>query len=418
MIVEAHADSAEGPRLVGTIYSHRRRGVESATFTYDPGWIGSPVAYPLEPALPLRAGTFATPIGRPLFGCFADSAPDRWGRFLIRRRERRRAERAESTARSFGEMDVLLGVRDDLRQGALRFRQSGSTAFAAPAEQGVPALIDLPRLLAASERVEADTQSDDDLELLVGAGSSLGGARPKAHVATGGGRLALAKFPSRAADEWDVPAWEWVALGLAAVAGVAVPTIELISVAGRRVLVVERFDRSGDHRIGFLSAMTMLEAQDGDTRSYLEIADALTTRSPDPDADLLELWRRIALSVLISNTDDHLRNHGFLHAGGDRWRLAPAFDLNPNPEPGARHLRTAIGFDETAARVDLLLEVAGEFRLTRPRALAVLDEVDRAVAGWRARARSAGIARHEIDAMAQAFEHDQRDAARMLIKAG
>jgi serine/threonine-protein kinase HipA len=359
----------------GRLYSHRRRGAESASFSYDDRYLADPQAYALDPALPVVSGTLQTAVGRPLFGAFADSLPDRWGRTLIQRAERARAKAAATAPRTMTELDLLLGVRDDLREGALRFRQDDASPFLAPEGSGVPVLTDLPELLDIAARVETDAADYDELSRLVRAGSSLGGARPKAHVLDRDGRVAIAKFPSVSADRWDVMAWEKVALDLARNAGITVPGSQLIRLGRRHVLVVDRFDRRGQVRVGYASALTMLEAADGQQRSYLEIAEVIEERSPAATADLRQLWRRIALSILISNTDDHLRNHGFLHDRGESWTLSPAFDINPDPRPGPKYLSTAIDFAETRASAETLLSVADYFRLNQGEALSVLGEV-------------------------------------------
>jgi serine/threonine-protein kinase HipA len=212
-------------------------------------------------------------------------------------------------------------------------------------------------------------------------------------------------------------AWEKVALDLAQDAGVTIPDSQLIRVGDRHVLIVERFDRRGAVRIGYASAMTMLETADRDQRSYLEIAAAVEERSPAATAELRQLWRRIAFSVLISNTDDHLRNHGFLHQHGESWSLSPAFDLNPNPAPGPKDLSTAIDFDDTRASVTTLLRVADFFRLDASGALAVLAEVTRATANWRRVAASHGLTPRDLDDIELAFEHAEAEHARTLTKA-
>ena len=389
--------------LAGTLYSHRGRGTESATFTYAAEFLAHPGAYALDPAVPLRSGASHTRLGQALFGAMTDSAPDRWGRTLIARSEARAAREEGRTARSLGEIDLLLGVRDDLRHGALRFRV-GDGPFLAEEALGVPALTDLPALLDLAARAEDDSASLDDLRRLVRVGSSLGGARPKAHVLDEGGRIAIAKFPSARSDTWNVMAWEKVALDLAERAGIDVPASRLLDLAGRRVLVVDRFDRTADHRrIGYASAMTMLEASDGDQRSYLEIADVVERVSLRATEELVQLWRRIVFSVLIANTDDHLRNHGFLHVRGDSWRLSPAFDLNPDPSPGQKYLSTAIDGSDTAASVGLALAVAPYFRLSPQAARDVLRDVVAAVSRWQQVAKQHGLADVEIEQMAPAF---------------
>jgi serine/threonine-protein kinase HipA len=414
--VEVYVATGEQNLLAGRMYTHRRRGVESASLVYNDRYLADPGAYALDPALPLVTWTLQTPVGRALFGAFADSSPDRWGRTLIQRAERARAKAAGTAPRSMSEMDLLLGVRDDLRQGALRFRLNEQGPFLATEKSGVPALTDLPALLDIAARAERDTADYEDLERLLRAGSSLGGARPKVHVLDTAGRVAIAKFPSDSSDTWNVMAWEKVALDLARDARVTVPDSQLIRIGDRNVLVIDRFDRRGTTRIGYASAMTMLEASDGDQRSYLEIAEVIEQRSTVVAAELRQLWRRIAFSILISNTDDHLRNHGFLHERGDSWMLSPAFDLNPNPQPGSKDLSTAIDYTDTRASVDALMSVAAYFRLEASDALEVLAEVTRAVTRWRTVAKSHGLLQHDLDAMEPAFEYAEGERARALTK--
>ncbi len=402
--VEVHVECGDRIVQAGVLYSHRGRGTESATFTYVDRYVSDPDAYALDPVLPVGLGRYQTPLGRSLFAAFSDCAPDRWGRMLLHKLEGRRAATEGTATRALGEMDLLLGVRDDLRQGALRLRTDGP--FLAVDSDGVPAMAQLPELLDLANRAEQapETVPDADLCRLVHAGSSLGGARPKAHVMAPDGRIAIAKFPSGAHDTWDVMAWEKVALDLAGDSGIDVPPSQLVRIAGRSVLIIDRFDRRGNERIGYVSALTMLEAADGEQRSYLEIAEVIETRSVDSTDELAQLWRRIAFSVFISNTDDHLRNHGFLHASGDAWMLSPAFDLNPNPDPGPKHLSTAIGA-ETEATLDNVLRIASSFRLGSAAAAAILDEIGEAVGRWRQVADRCGLSQSAIDAMAPAFEH-------------
>jgi serine/threonine-protein kinase HipA len=395
--------------LAGRLWSHRRGRAESATFAYASSYLSHEGAYPLDPALPLTAGQHQTPADREIFGAFSDCAPDRWGRMLIGRRQRKLA--GQSTAPSLGEVDYLLGVRDDLRQGALRFRDPAAGVFLADERGAVPQLIDLPRLLDLADRAERDVASEEELAILLRGGSSLGGARPKAHVVGRDGRVAIAKFPRAEGDEWDVIGWEGVALELAREGGIETPRAVLHRFADRRVLVVERFDRLGETRVGYASAMTMLEAKDGEERSYLDLAEVVEAESERATADLQELWRRAAFSVLISNTDNHLRNHGFLHRGAAGWELSPAFDLNPDPQPGLKLLSTGIDGRSNALDLRLLLEVAGLFRLTDEDARRIVSEVSAATAGWREAARRVGLDRDSIARMTPAFEHDSGQLA-------
>jgi serine/threonine-protein kinase HipA len=414
--VDVVVDIAGEDVPAGRMWSHRRAAVESATFAYDSAYLARPGAYELDPALPLVAGQQQTPADRGLFAAFSDCAPDRWGRRLIDRAEEHRIERDGGTPRSRGEIDYLLGVRDDLRQGALRFRSPETGAYLADEHTGVPQVVELPKLLHAAERLERDEASETELRELLRGGSSLGGARPKAHVLGDHGRVAIAKFPSPVHDDWDVMRWEAVALDLARKAGIDVPRSELHVIDGRPVLIVDRFDRDGERRIGYVSAMTMLEAVDGDSGwSYVDIAGVIETLSPAASKDLRELWRRIAFTVLISNTDDHLRNHGFLRASSAGWSLSPAFDLNPDPRPGVKYLNTAIDDGAPEARIDTLMRVADLFRIGDAQARDVLGEVVQATTGWREAAAEHGISGTEIDRMVRAFEHEQTAAARAVV---
>jgi serine/threonine-protein kinase HipA len=265
-------------------------------------------------------------------------------------------------------------------------------------------------LLAAAERVGSDSESEEDLLLLLAPGSSLGGARPKASVRDRDGTLAIAKFPDEG-DEIDAVRWEALALTLASRAGIEVPSWR-VEMATRPILLLRRFDRAGGVRIPFLSAMSMLGAEDRETRSYLEFVDALRQHGASPRADMHALWRRIVFNVLVSNTDDHLRNHGFLHDGPAGWRLAPAYDLNPVPtDLKPRVLSTAIDLDDGTASLGLALEVADYFELDGREARAIAAEVGQAVATWRTEARALGASPPEIDRMSSAFEHtDLQDA--------
>jgi serine/threonine-protein kinase HipA len=412
--VEVFVQIAGQDVFAGRLWSHQRRAVESATFTYADEYLQRD-GYALDPALPLSAGYHQTRVGQALFGAFTDCSPDRWGRGLINRAEKARARRDGGAARHFAEIDYLLGVRDDMRQGAMRFRHPNRDAFVASEEVGIPPLIELSRLLNASARLERDEATDEDLRMLLRGGSSLGGARPKAHVIDSGGHAAIAKFPSVSGDEWDVTAWEAVAIELARGAGIRVPPAQLHQIDGKSVLVVGRFDREAARRIGYVSAMTMLEAKDGDQRSYLEIAEVIEAQSPIARDDLRELWRRIAFSILISNTDDHLRNHGFLRTVSAGWELAPAFDLNPDPRPGPKHLSTAIEVDD-AASIENLMDVAGYFRVDAGHAREILSDVLDATSRWRQVADQVGFARTATADMAPAFEHAQAREAQRIAR--
>lgn len=399
--------------VAGTLWIHERGG-QTATFRYADAYLASPDSYAIDPALPKSSGVFHTPPGKAMFNAFADSAPDRWGENLMRRAERERTRATTQTPRALVMADFLLGVRDDVRQGAIRFRQPGTSHYHSQHEHAVPRLIELPKLLRAIDHLDAENPADRDLVDLIEAGSSLGGARPKAAVIDAAGRLAIAKFPRTGSDEWDVAGWEEVQLRLARHAGLSVAESELATIAGRHVLIVDRFDRRNAGRTGFTSALTMLEASDGDQRSYLEIAEAIELHSPRPTADLRELYRRVVFSILTANTDDHLRNHAFLRERRG-WALSPAYDLNPNPHSTGR-LSTAIDLDDPTASVETALSVCGYFRLSSADARTLITNIEHATASWQQEAVALGLPRQQLDLMTGAYENPQRQAARALAE--
>ena len=405
--------------LVGRLWSRMRNGRESASFEYDQTWLENPQRFALEPALALMPASFHTPPGKVLFGAIGDSAPDRWGRTLMRRIEHQRSEREKETPRTLSEADFLLLVDDEARQGALRFKIAPEAPFMATGDGlRIPPLVELPRLLSASGRVESNDEDEEDLRLLIAPGSSLGGARPKACIRDKDGHLALAKFPSRQ-DDVHVVLWEGVTLSLAKKAGIDVSDWRIEKIAGKCVLLVRRFDRVKGGRIAFLSAMSMLDANDNETRSYLEIADAIRQHGAATKADLVQLWRRIVFNVLVSNTDDHLRNHGFLYVDHEGWRLSPAYDLNPTPvDVRPRILHTSINLDDPAASIDYALETAEYYGLEPADVKSIVLEVAHAVSGWREEAVRLGIAEHEINRMASAFIHEDLEKALHLAQKG
>lgn len=411
---EVHVDLYGRLHPVGLARSNRVRGNETILFEYDPAWLKDAERFSLEPALPITRGAFAPPAGLSTFGSIGDSAPDTWGRRLMQRSERRSAERDGRAVRTLTESCYLLGVADETRLGALRFRWVGEEPFQAPIRAGVPALIDLGRLLQVTERILRDEETDEDLQLIFAPGSSLGGARPKASVIDQHGHLSIAKFPKET-DEYSMETWEEIALRLAGQAGIVTPYHELIDVAGKKVMLSRRFDRDGTMRIPFLSAMAMMGARDGERGSYPEIVDALAEHGAQGKTDAHALYRRVVFSVLISNVDDHLRNHGFLWRGKPGWSLSPAYDLNPVPiDIKARVLTTNIDLDEGTCSVDLLEEASEFFALTLAQARAIIKDVATVTATWREIAKSVGARSAEINRMASAFEHDDLKRALAL----
>ncbi len=398
--------------LAGRLWVHSKGSAQSASFEYDEGWITGNY-FALEPALQVGPGPYHTATGRALFSAIGDSAPDRWGRTLLGRRERLQAKEEGSTPRTLLEIDYLLGVSDFTRQGALRFKREQGGPFLAEGGEDVPPFLEIGRLLEAAERVSADHETREDLHLLLAPGSSLLGSRPKASVRGRDGQLMIAKF-NRPDDGYDVGRWEGVAMRLAEMAGLNVASWAVERIGGRTVLLMRRFDRRRETRIPFLSAMSMLEAADGETRSYTEIADVLRLHSASTTKDLHELWRRLVFTVLISNTDDHLRNHGFLYDGEQGWRLSPAYDLNPVPtDIRPRILSTAIiqGEDRSAS-MDLAFMAAPHFGIKSGEAKEIAREVGRTVGKWWDTARKSGASERECDRMATAFEHDDLAAVR------
>ncbi len=393
---------------VGKLWFHLRKARESASFEYDKKWLEHPEKFSLEPALKLTEGAFHTTERMSLFGAIGDSAPDRWGRLLMRRAETARAKIENRASTTLFEIDYLLGVNDEARQGALRFSQEPleSTFLKPKHPMSIPPLLYLPKLLSATERFIEHDESAEDLKLLLAPGSSLGGARPKALVRDQNGSLAIAKFP-RKDDEFNVVLWEALALSLASKAGIRVSSWHLEYVLEKPVLLIKRFDRNKEERIPFLSAMSMLGAQDNEQHSYIEMAYALAQNGAAPEEDMAELWRRIIFSIMISNTDDHLRNHGFLYERSKGWRLSPAYDMNPTPiEVKARVLTTAIDFDDSSASLETALKVAQHFRLSKEKASMIIKEVADAVKQWKKVASALGLSKHECGRMSSAFEYE------------
>lgn len=388
----------------GTAYFHRRRSALSTTFTYDPAWLADRRSFALDPSLPLVSGSHATE-GLP--GSFEDCSPDRWGRNLITRRARATARQQRGAPPSLSEIDYLLSVSDHTRQGALRFRIDGADEFLAH-DREVPRLIELPRLLRAAETVAHD--SDDDYEavqVLLDAGTgSLGGARPKATVRSDQGRLLIAKFPHHH-DQWDIAVWEKTALDLAEMAGVRVPERSLVPIGPGSTLLLARFDRAGEGlRIPYISALTLMSGRDGDSYDYADLATELTEFGAGDNAELEALFRRVVVSVAIHNTDDHLRNTGFLR-GPDGWRLSPVFDINPNPDLGGRR-QTAIGSAETVAdEPEGLMHLAEWCHLDPAEARQIVAEVLDAMATWKEVAARNGASAKEVDRFSDVFEHER-----------
>jgi serine/threonine-protein kinase HipA len=390
--IEVHLGSDEASIRVGTAFVNYRRGTVTTNFNYDASYLRREDAWEISPDLPIIERLAVTE-GLP--GAISDTAPDRWGRNLIAKRLHAQAKAQGRPDATITDVDYLLEVSDYTRQGALRYTVGRSQFLATGSE--VPKLLELPLLLDAAELVSRDEVSEDSMaavKILLDAGSgSLGGARPKASVRDGD-RLLIAKFPHHS-DEWDVMAWEKTALDLAEVCGIRTPKRRLISVTGRSVLLLERFDRVGESRCPFVSAMTLVKGKDGETRDYIEIAEALADLGSNVKSDLIELWRRIAFSIAINNSDDHLRNHGFLRIGSG-WTLSPVFDVNPNPDATAPR-STSINFESDPSRtLEALFEAAPIFGLPASQASDIWSDVRAGVNGWRSVAKLNKISEREM----------------------
>lgn len=389
---------------VGALRHSRTRSALDAAFSYDAAWLAN-ARVVLDPLLGDFEGDQRPPRGA-LFGIFADTTPDRWGRTLLQRREAHAARREGRAARLLDEWDYLVGVRDDLRMGALRLRDDEE--FVAPgAAGGIPVFARLRDLQYHADRVENDREAspaDEDAEtaLLLAPGSSLGGARPKGVFTHEDGHPWIAKFPS-ASDQRDMGAWEYVLNRLAAQCAIPVPETQLLELLGRhRTFCARRFDRVNGQRRLFASAMTLTGKRDGDEASYLDLVEAIEDLG-DPrrlDDDLAQLFRRAVFAVLTAHRDDHLRNHGFLHTGRG-WTLAPAFDLNPIPEK-KEHTLTFDG-DSAAPDLDVVRSTAELYRLKTVEADAIVQEVRSALRAWRDVARATKLSRDAIDLMGTAI---------------
>ncbi|MGE0526096.1 MAG: type II toxin-antitoxin system HipA family toxin [Bdellovibrionales bacterium] len=400
-----------GGQKIGVLSSMVTRGKEIFSFSYDESWLKSKSALVLDPTLQLFTGEQFNQSEKSNFGMFLDSAPDRWGRVLQKRREAIRARAEKRAEQILYESDYLLGVHDEHRMGALRFKTTASGPFLdAQDEMAAPPFASLRDLEVAAGAIENDQALDDPeiekwVRMLIAPGGSLGRARPKASVVDESAQLWIAKFPSRD-DRMDTGLWEYLVYQLAKDAGIEVSEAQAKVFRGpQHTFLTKRFDRTRERaRIHFASAMTMLGKADGagaeDGTSYFEIIEFLQTCGARVDQDLLQLWRRIVFYMCVSNTDDHLCNHGFLLTEKG-WILSPAFDLNPNPESNG--LRLNVSESDNSQDLGLALDVAGYFRVDKSEAQKILDEIRDVVKSWRSRAEALGIARAAQEQMSRAF---------------
>lgn len=402
------ADFLGAAHRIGTLFHSSAHGRAVFSFAYDAQWLGRPDAFAIDPDLQLHTAESYPSDGTGVFRIFLDSAPDRWGRLLLDRRELLKAREEKRRPRVLTEWDYLLGVPDACRTGALRFRQDDASPFLDHDRRlAAPPLASLRELEAASLALEAPDAAEQPqfsrwLTALLAPGSSLGGARPKANYTDPDGSWWIAKFPSRG-DRRDIGAWEMVVHQLARAAGVDVPAAKLLRLASRhRTFACRRFDRTATSRRFLVSAMTLLGRTDGQGGSYLDLAEFLGTRGSARHRadDLRQLWTRAAFNILVSNTDDHLRNHGFI-LEADGWRLAPAYDVNASIERTTHAL--AIDTADTTPDIGLALATAPYYGLKATDARRVLHRVQEAIRSWKKRATALRLPREEIEWMARAF---------------
>jgi len=401
----------ENPTLLGKLYSTIVRGNEVFSFEYSDEWLKSKYAQVIDPDLGLYSGPHFLDDKKSNFGIFLDSSPDRWGRVLMRRREAIQAKSENRQARTLTESDYLLGVHDENRVGGLRFKVNESGPFLSQESlQASPPWTSISELQEASLKFERDEDISNSehlkwLNILLAPGSSLGGARPKASISDNSGDLWIAKFPSTN-DNKDIGGWEMVVHTLAKNCGINVAEARVEKfVSPYHTFLVKRFDRNKSERIHFASAMTMLGYTDGTNAdsgaSYLELADFISNNGGRVKEDLEELWRRIVFSISVSNTDDHLRNHGFILTEKG-WILSPAYDINPN-ELGTG-LSLNISESDNSLDYDLALEVAEYFRLKKEKAEAIIKDIKSKVSDWKTVANRYEISRTEQAMMEKAFK--------------
>lgn len=407
IFVYAHWAGMPLPELIGKLCVQQGKGKSVFSFEYEAGWLKQTNRFLLDPDIVLFPGP-QYPYEKSNFGIFTDSMPDSWGRSLMKRGESQLAKSEGRPAVNLHDSDFLLGVADTTRMGGLRFKLDPGGPFRDDDHlQPVPPLTSIGELQRIASLVESERESKELnkwLKILLAPGSSLGGARPKANLIDHKGDLWISKFPSKN-DTVDKARWEYLAYRLAKQSGISMSLSRIEKVAGPyHTFLTNRFDRVNGERIHFASAMTMTGNTEETLRdkraSYLELAEFIQSHGGSISEDLAELWRRMVFNMAISNTDDHLRNHGFIIEQG-QWRLSPAFDLNPSTDKE----ELALNIDEHSGILDfsLAIQVAGYFRLTTNEAQTILDKVLTAVSHWEKMARQTGISRSEIELMRGAF---------------
>ena len=411
ILVYAHWREMKEPMLMGLLFSEIIRGKEIFSFEYSGEWLKSKYAQIIDPDLQLYSGLQYTKSNKNNFGIFLDSSPDRWGRILMKRREAALARKEKRAEKTLYESDFLLGVFDEHRTGGLRFKRGVEELFLnSDRKFAAPPWTSLTELEQISLKIENDEAMDDPdylnwLNMLIAPGSSLGGARPKASVIDSEGNLWIAKFPS-VNDTKDIGAWEMVVHDLAVECGLNIAKAKIQKFSTKyHTFISKRFDREKGVRIHFASAMTLLGYTDGtnssDGASYIELTEFISSNGANTKDDLEELWKRIVFSISVTNTDDHLRNHGFILTDKG-WLLSPAFDINPI-ETGVG-LKLNISETDNSLDFDLALEVIDYFRIEKTKAEKIVKQIQEKVSCWKNIAGRYNISKAEQNSMAKAFK--------------
>lgn len=403
--VYAHWKGMADPKLIGSLSADLGKTGQQFSFKYHKDWLESAEQLLLDPEIGWYTGT-QYPIEKENFGVFVDSMPDTWGRRLMQRKTAQSAREKNEHRPRLTDLDYLLQVSDFTRMGALRFKLHPDGPFLNnDNEKPIPPWAHIRELQQSAEKFEADEEvSNEWLELLIAPGSSLGGARPKANIIDEKGQLWIAKFPTKN-DTIDKAAWEYLTYRLAVKSGIKMSDCKVEQIYGPfKTFLTKRFDREGADRIHFTSAMTMLGYTEqlirDKTPSYLEIAEFIQYQGAAPMEDLHQLWRRIVFNMSVSNTDDHLRNHGFILTDAG-WRLSPAYDLNPSFEKNGLALN--VDLDDNALNYKLAFQVGDYFQLGQTEMTRILTEVTSVVNNWEQDAKEIGIARAQIQQMVPAF---------------
>ena len=410
LYVYADFDWLDKPMLVGELGYESIRGSDSYSFKYDNDWLRQHGSLFLSADINNYPGQQYTQPDRDIFGCFGDALPDRWGRLLLNRHEQLLATEEKRPVRKLSSFDYLMGIDDYSRMGGFRFKEHKNGGYINSEESlRIPPLTDIRALVEASmeiERSEEQNQLPEKKWLLqlVHPGTSRGGARPKAGVMDDDGQLCIAKFPSRN-DDYDVGLWEHLSHLLAKEAGVIAADTSIIETGEKHhALLSKRFDRTADgRRKHFASAMTLLGLTDGcDAKTgngYLDIVDFILQNCCDVEDNLRQLYRRVAFSIAIGNSDDHFRNHGFLLTPKG-WTLSPAYDMNPTLN---EYQALLINSSTSHADFQVLLDSSEEYMIGKDEALRIINEVKTGVKHWKSIAVRLGIVKREMDIFEQVF---------------